>query len=45
MDKIKGTAADGKVSFSDMIALAGAYAVAITGGPKVPVPIGKIHGL
>ncbi|XP_075265762.1 uncharacterized protein LOC142358193 [Convolutriloba macropyga] len=42
MDKIKGTAADGKVSFSDMIALAGAYAVAITGGPKVPVPIGRM---
>jgi len=32
-DALEGTAAEGKVSFSDMIACAGAYAVEFTGGP------------
>lgn len=43
-DGLQGTAAEGKVSFSDMIACAGAYAVEITGGPSFleRVPIGRV---
>lgn len=40
MKLLKGTAAEGIISLSDMIALGGAHAVAITGGPNMPVRIG-----
>ena len=35
--KLQGTAAEGAVSKADLIALAGAYAVRITGGPAIQV--------
>jgi L-ascorbate peroxidase len=35
--KLKGTAAEGVVSKADLIALAGAYAVRVTGGPTIQV--------
>lgn len=38
--ELKGTAAEGVVSFADLIAMGGAYAVAITGGPSIEVNIG-----
>lgn len=38
---LTGTPAEGKVSAADLIALAGARAVRITGGPDIDVPIGK----
>ena len=43
-DALDGTAAAGKVSFADMIACAGAYAVEFTGGPAFMerVPLGRI---
>ena len=41
MAELKGTPAEGQVSTADMIALAGAYAVSKTGGPKIEVPVGK----
>lgn len=43
-DALDGTAAAGKVSFADMIACAGAYAVEFTGGPAFleRVPLGRI---
>lgn len=37
---LKGTAAEGRVSTADLIVLAGAYAVSMTGGPLVDVGIG-----
>ena len=40
MANIKGTAADGVVSEADMIALVGAYAVGLCGGPLISVPVG-----
>ena len=40
MQTLKGTAAEGRVSHADLIALGGAYAVSITGGPFIDVPIG-----
>lgn len=40
--KLKGTAAEGAVSKADLIALAGAHAVRITGGPVIDVPVGRI---
>lgn len=43
MKGIKGTAAEGEVSTADMIALAAAYAVRITGGPAIDVPVGERH--
>ena len=42
MKQITGTEAEGKVSYADMIALAGAYAVSLTGGPKIAVPVGEL---
>ena len=43
-DALDGTAAEGKVSFADMISCAGAYAVEFTGGPSFMerVPLGRI---
>ena len=41
MGNIQGTAAEGLVSYADMVALVGAYAVALTGGPSITVPIGQ----
>lgn len=41
MENLKGTAAEGIVSYADLIALGGAYAVSVTGGPVIDVPIGK----
>lgn len=37
---LAGTPAEGRVSAADLIALAGARAVRITGGPDIDVPIG-----
>jgi hypothetical protein len=42
MKKLKGTPAEGKVSYADLIALGGAYAVSVTGGPTIAVPIGEL---
>jgi L-ascorbate peroxidase len=41
MAELKGTAAEGVVGYADLVALAGAYAVQLTGGPSIRVPIGK----
>ncbi|KAI8472771.1 MAG: heme peroxidase [Monoraphidium minutum] len=38
---LKGTPAEGLVSYSDLIAWAGARAVLITGGPAIPLTIGR----
>lgn len=40
MNNIQGTAAEGVVSHADMIALVGAYAVGLCGGPLISVPVG-----
>ena len=40
MQNLKGTAAEGRVSYADLIALGGAFAVSITGGPSIDLPIG-----
>ena len=46
MQNLKGTAAEGQVSYADLIALGGAYAVSVTGGPAIDVPIGgSAHSL
>ena len=42
MKDLKGTAADGRVSYADLVALGGASAVAMTGGPNITVPLGEI---
>lgn len=39
--KLKGTPLEGVLSRADVIALAGAHAVRITGGPLIDVPIGR----
>jgi L-ascorbate peroxidase len=36
-----GTVAEGRVSQADLVALAGAYAVCVTGGPDIRVPVGE----
>ena len=41
MNNIQGTAAEGVVSHADMIALVGAYAVGLCGGPLISVPVGQ----
>jgi L-ascorbate peroxidase len=41
MQNLKGTPAEGAVSYADLIALGGAYAVSATGGPTIDVPIGQ----
>lgn len=41
MENLKGTPAEGIVSFADLIALGGAYAVSVTGGPVIEVPVGE----
>jgi len=38
---LKGTAAE-RLSFADLIQLAGAHAVAVTGGPAIAVPLGRV---
>ena len=38
---LEGTPAAGQVSKADLIALAGAKAVAVCGGPSIDVPIGR----
>ena len=40
MSNIQGTPAEGLVSYADMVALVGAYAVAMCGGPTISIPIG-----
>nr|UBZ25209.1 L-ascorbate peroxidase [Chlamydomonas sp. UWO 241] len=40
-DQLKGTVAEG-VSRADLVALVGARAVALCGGPVIPVPIGRV---
>ena len=42
MQNLKGTAAEGRVSYADLIALGGAYAVQITGGPSIDLSIGRL---
>ena len=41
MLKIQGTAAEGVISYADLIALVGAYAVVLCGGPLISIPIGE----
>ncbi len=41
IENLKGTPAEGVVSYADLIALGGAYAVSVTGGPVIDVPIGE----
>jgi len=43
--KLKGTAAEYTISRADLIALAGARAVRITGGPVIDVPVGRFDAV
>ena len=45
MKALKGTPAEGHVSYADLIALGGAYAVAVTGGPDIDVAVGVMRAL
>ncbi|GAB4820290.1 hypothetical protein N2152v2_007336 [Parachlorella kessleri] len=45
MAKLKGTAAEGAVSYADLVALGGAHAVRMTGGPTIQVPVGRRDAL
>ncbi len=38
---LRGTAAEGRVSYADLVALGGAWAVSATGGPAIDVPVGE----
>ncbi|KAF6258420.1 heme peroxidase [Scenedesmus sp. NREL 46B-D3] len=38
----QGTPAEGKLSNADLVALAGAHAVAVCGGPVMDVPVGRV---
>ena len=38
---LRGTPAEGRVGYADLIALGGAYAVSVTGGPAISVDIGE----
>jgi hypothetical protein len=40
--RLKGTAADGIVSKADLVVLAAAYGVRITGGPAMRVAVGRL---
>ncbi len=40
MGALRKTPAENRVSFADLIALGGAFAVASTGGPEIRVPVG-----
>ena len=41
---LKGTAAEGRVGLADLVALAGAHAVRVTGGPDMlaRIPVGRV---
>jgi len=41
--ELRGTAAEGRVGYADLIALGGAYAVRVTGGPDIFVKIGDLE--
>lgn len=41
-EELKGTAAEGKASLSDLVALAGARAVSVCGGPVIPMTLGRV---
>ncbi len=41
--ELRGTAAEGRVSNADLVALGGAWAVAATGGPVIDVPVGATY--
>ncbi|MEW5297329.1 MAG: hypothetical protein WDW36_000545 [Sanguina aurantia] len=41
-DDLKGTAAEGKVSLADLVALAGSRAVSVCGGPVIPMTVGRV---
>ncbi|KAK9840586.1 hypothetical protein WJX81_003173 [Elliptochloris bilobata] len=39
--ELRGTAAEGQLSYADLVALGGAWAVGATGGPTIEVPVGR----
>ena len=41
MQALQGTAAEGHISYADLIALGGAYAVSVTGGPNIKPSLGE----
>ena len=38
--ELRGSAAEGRLSYADLVALGGAWAVRATGGPAIDVPVG-----
>ena len=38
--ELRGSAAEGRLSYADLVALGGAWAVRATGGPAIEVPVG-----